>query len=81
MTEEDVSEESEGVFVSSEFDVFAHKPVQTAVQETIHTIYKPIAPVEQSNLEFIIPPDNYTYIDLDIKIYVRGKLFSGDGKI
>ena len=70
MPEEDVSESSDGLFVSSDFDIFAHKPVLTAVQETIHTICKPIAPVEQSDLEFIVPPDNDTYIDLDIKIYV-----------
>ena len=54
MTEENVSE-SNGLFVSSEFDIFAHKPVQTAVLETIQTVYKPIASVEQSDLEFLIP--------------------------
>jgi len=29
---------------SSDFDIFAHKPVQTSVLETIETAYKPIAP-------------------------------------
>jgi len=66
--------------VSSEFDIFAHKPIQTSVLETIETVYKPIAPVEQSDLQFLIPADNDTYIDLDIKLYVRGKLVSGGGK-
>ena len=28
----------------SEFDIFAHKPVQTSVLGTIETAYKPIAP-------------------------------------
>jgi hypothetical protein len=32
------------VSISSELDVFARKPIQTAVVETIETVYKPIAP-------------------------------------
>jgi hypothetical protein len=68
------------VSISSEFDVFARKPIQTAVVETIETVYKPIAPVEQSDLEFLILDDLDTYIDLDIKHYIRGKLISGNGK-
>jgi len=35
--------------------------------------------VDQSDLEFLIPGDNDTYIDLDIKLYVRGKLTKADG--
>jgi len=69
---------SETVAISSEFDIFARKPVQTAVLETIETVFKPIAPVDQSDLEFLIPGDNDTYIDPDIKLYIRGKLISGD---
>jgi len=37
-------------------------------------VYKPIASVDQSDLEFLIPADNETYIDPDLKVYVRGKL-------
>ena len=29
--------------ISSEFDIFAHKPIQTSVLGTIETAYKPIA--------------------------------------
>ena len=36
--------------------------------------------MEQSDLEFLIPDHLDTYIDLDIKLYIRGKLISGDGK-
>ena len=36
--------------------------------------------MEQSDLEFVIPDDLDTYIDLDIKLYIRRKLISGDGK-
>jgi len=66
--------------VSNEFDNFAHKLVQTPVVATIETAYKPISPVDQSDLEFFIPADNDTYIHLDIKLYFRGKLVSGSGK-
>jgi len=59
------------VSISSEFDIFARKPIQTAVLETVETVYKPIAPVEQSYLEFLIPDDLDTYIDLHIKLYSR----------
>jgi len=40
--------------------------------------YKPIASVEQSDLEFLIPADNDTYVDLNIKLYIRGKLTKAD---
>ena len=66
-------------FVSSEFDIFAPKPVQLAIQDTKVVHYKPIASVDQSDLEFLIPADYDTYIDPDIKIFVRGKLTKADG--
>jgi hypothetical protein len=50
------------------------------VQGTIETAHKPIAPADQNDLEFLIPADSDTYIDLNIKLYVRGKLISGIGK-
>jgi hypothetical protein len=68
-----------GGFVSTGFDVFAQKPVQEAVLETTEAEYKPIASVDMSDLEFLIPADNDTYLDLDIKLFVRGKLIKGDG--
>ena len=39
-----------------------------------------MAPVEHSDLEFLILADTDTYIDLDIKLYVRVKLISGKGR-
>jgi len=35
--------------------------------------------VEQSDLEFLIPDENDTYVDLNIKLYIRGKLTKADG--
>jgi hypothetical protein len=36
--------------VSSEFDFFMHRPIQTAVLGTVATVYKPLTPVEQNDL-------------------------------
>jgi len=41
--------------------------IQASVAETTEVIYKPIASVEQSDLEILIPADNDTYVDLNIK--------------
>jgi len=67
--------------VSSEFDIFAHIPFQTAVLEAIETRYQRSAPADQNDLEYFIPADDDTYIDLVIKLYVRGKLISCSGKV
>ena len=64
---------------SSEFDIFEPKPVQSAVLGTTEVIYKPTAGVEPSDLEFVVPADNDTYIDTNIHLYVRGKLTKADG--
>ena len=45
---------------------------------TVETVYKPHAPVKLYDFEF--PGDTDTYIDLDIKFYVLGKLVSSSGK-
>ena len=66
--------------MSSEFDIFAHKPVQSAILGTDVVHYNPIATVDQNYLEFLIPGDSETYIDLDIKLFVRGRLMGADGK-
>ena len=66
---------SEVTSLSSEFDICIHLPIQTAVLGTVETVYKPVAPVEQNDLEFLIPGESDTYIDLDIKLCVRGKMF------
>jgi hypothetical protein len=67
-------------FVSSEFDIFARKPIQSAILGTDVVHFKPFATVDQNDLEFLIPGDNETYIDQDIKLYVRGKIIGADGK-
>jgi hypothetical protein len=44
-------------FVTSDFDIFAQKPIQTVILETHVIHYKPIATVDQNDLEFFIPGD------------------------
>ena len=50
---EDTISAADILTVSSDYDIFAHKPIQTSVLETIETVYKPIAPMVQSNLELL----------------------------
>jgi hypothetical protein len=56
-------------FVSSEFDVYTRKQMEHGLQATVVVIYTPIAPIERSDLEFLIPTDFNTYVDPDIKLY------------
>jgi len=67
-------------FISSEFDIFVRKPIQSAILDTHVVRYKPIATVDQNDLEFLIPGDNETYIALDIKLFVKGRLLGADGR-
>jgi len=65
-------------FVSTEFDIFARKPRQIAVEGTTETIYKPIASIDQTDIDFFIPGNSETYIDLDLKLLIKGKLMKED---
>ena len=65
------------VSASTEFNIFATRPVQSSTLET--TAYKPIASLDQSDLEFPIPAYHDTYIDLNIQLYIRRKLTKADG--
>ena len=66
-------------FVGTEYDTFYRKAVQSAVLESIETIYKPIASVDQTDIEFSVPGDSETYIDLELKLFIKGKLTKKDG--
>jgi hypothetical protein len=71
---------AENIVVYFRVRYFSQKPVQTSVQETIETIFWPIASVNQSDLQFFISAEHDTYIDFNIRLYVRGKLTAADGK-
>ena len=63
---------AEALSVSSVFHIFSQKLVQTSVQETVQTIYRPIASVDQSDLEFWIPAE------YNIRIFAIVKLTEAD---
>ena len=69
------------LLASTVFDIFATRTVQSSTIETIETAYKPIASLDQSDLGFLIPADHDTYIDLNIQLYIRGKLTTTDGTV
>ena len=55
----------------TEFDIFATRPVQKSTHETTEDAYKPIASLDHSDLEFLIPADHDTYTDPNIQLYVH----------
>ena len=59
-------------FVCTEFDTFTRKPRQVPVDKIIIIIYKPIVSIDQTDIEFMIPGDSDTYIDLDLKLFIKG---------
>ena len=65
-------------YVGTEFDIFVRKPKQSSTVEINETIYRPIASVVQTDREFVIPGDSGTYVDLDLKLLVKGKLQTED---
>jgi hypothetical protein len=67
-------------FIRSEFDIFAKKPIRSAILDTHVVRYKPIATVDQNDLGFLVPGGNETYIDLDIKLFVKGRLLGADAR-
>ena len=66
-------------YISTAFDLFASKPRQDGCVDTTETIYKPIASADQTDIEFLVPADSDTYIDPNIKLFIRGKLVKTDG--
>ena len=43
-------------------------------------MFRPVASVDKSDLQFLIPAEHDTYIDLKIILYVRSKLTTATGK-
>jgi len=65
-------------YVGTALDIFVRKPKDSSTVETNETIYRPIASVDQTDIEFVIPGDSDTYVDLDLKLFVKGKLQTED---
>ena len=58
---------ADAVSVSTEFDIFATRPVHTSTRDDRDGL-KPIASVDQSDLEILIPEYHDTYTDLNIHL-------------
>jgi hypothetical protein len=69
---------AETVTVNIDFDTFAPRPVQSSIVETTGSIYKPIASVDESDWDVLIPAEHDTYIDPNLHLYIRGKLTKAD---
>ena len=65
--------------LSSEFDIFAPRPILTSIVERAEVMYKPIASTEHSSLKFLIHGDSDTYVDINKKLYIWGKPTKADG--
>ena len=65
-------------YVGTEFEIFVRKPKKSRIVETNETIYSPIASVDQTDIEFVITGDSDTYVDLDLKLFVKRKLQTED---
>jgi hypothetical protein len=70
---------AETASTSTEFEIFATRPLQTSNYFTTETSCKLIFFIDQTDLEFLIPADNDTYIDLNIQLLIRAKLTKADG--
>ena len=57
--------------MGTEFDIFVRKPKQSSTVETNETIYRPVASVDQTDIEFMIPGDGDTYVNLDMKLFSK----------
>jgi intein-encoded DNA endonuclease-like protein len=67
------------VCASSEFDVFADRPVQTSTVRTVEIVHNPNTGVDQRDIEFTLPGDEELCMDRDMQLYIKGQLLGADG--
>jgi hypothetical protein len=67
------------VCASSDFDVFADRPVQTSTVRTVEICHKPTTGVDHHDIEFTVPGDEERYIDPDMQLYIKGQLLEANG--
>jgi hypothetical protein len=67
------------VCASSEFDIFANRPVQTSTVKTTKIGHKPTTAIDQRDLEFRVPNVEERYFDPDMQSYIKGQLLGSDG--
>jgi hypothetical protein len=69
------------VCASSEFDVFADRPVHTSTVQTVKIGHKPTKGIDQRDIEFTIAGDQENYIDPDMHIYIKGQLVGANSAV
>ena len=69
----------ETAVVSTAFDIFAPRSVLWSVLGTTERPHKPLSGVDNGDLEFLVLAENDTYIDTNMKLFVRGKLTDANG--
>jgi hypothetical protein len=67
------------VCVSSKFDIFAKRLVQTSTLNKTKIGHKPTTAIDQSDLEFTVHKDDEHYLDRDLQLYIRVQLIGADG--
>ena len=67
--------------INSAFDIFELRAMQSSIVETIEEPHKPVAGVEQCDVEFSVPATSDLYIDPNMKLVIRGKLARPTGRI
>lgn len=66
--------------MKSELDIFEKREIQTNILDNHEVSYKPLASVDNQQLEFIIPGHSEFYRDLaSVKLRIRAKLVKIDG--
>jgi len=55
--------------------------MQSSIVETIEEPHKPVAGVDQCDVEFSVPATSDMYIDPNIKLVIRGKFPKPTGRI
>ena len=66
-------------YLGTELDLFARKTEQDSCLETTEVLYKPSASVDQTDIEFLVPGVSETYIDVNLKLFIRGEIIKRDG--
>ena len=63
----------EPTVINSAFDIFEFRAIQSSIVETIEEPYKPVAGVDQCDVEFLVPATSDMYIDPNMKVFIPGR--------
>ena len=75
----DISMAAEALSISSDFDIFA-KPRTDVSPRVIRDYIQTVSVGGRERFGIFVPAENDTYMDLNIRLFVRGKLTAAAGK-